>query len=155
MALDSTDQSCSSCCMMLYVKSWFAACVLIIDDGFVNPSPTNSLVNFSCWCFWLQDVTRLFAGCGDNLVHVWDISSGTHLVSIYCNAVMSVAEECISVTILRLLYDNTTVNSKLFCHFLCTNTGEHLPVEESLIPNYTLLPTFGFYLTGQHFQSYS
>jgi len=25
---------------------------------------------------------RLFAGCGDNLVHVWDMSSGSHLLSL-------------------------------------------------------------------------
>jgi len=39
-------------------------------------------------------MTRLFAGCGDNLVHVWDISSGTHLVSIchYAVVVFSTAK---------------------------------------------------------------
>ena len=33
----------------------------------------------------MQDgTTLLYAGCGDNNIHVWDIGTGDHTVSIEC-----------------------------------------------------------------------
>lgn len=67
-------------------------------DRTANPE-TNSLA-IDC-----QDDTRLFAGCGDNMVHIWDISSGTHLTSlrghtdyIHSVALRSSAQQCLSAS---------------------------------------------------------